>query len=130
MSRPSITPSTSPVGTSPANTNFQLTSQGRPAIGSTDWRKVIRKSRYQRKFKMKVRIVAAENTTTEMPTILMDENLSAEDREAREKGLALAAHIEHLYRTDVGFRRWYHEGIDEIEAGHFVTFSEDGWNEE
>lgn len=130
MSNPSITPSTSPVGTSPANTNFQLMSQGKPAIGSTDWRKVIRKSRYQRKFKMKVRIVAAENTTTEMPTILMNENLSPEDGEACEKGLALVARIDHLYRTDEGFRRWYHEGIDEIKAGNFVTFSEDGWKEE
>ncbi len=65
-----------------------------------------------------------------VPKRTMDENLSAEDREARERGLALAAHIEHLYRTDEGFRRWYHEGIDEIEAGNFVTFSEDGWKEE
>lgn len=135
MSNPSITPSTSPIGPPPANTNFQMMREGLAPLGSTDnlpssLREFIRKSRYQRKFKMIVRIVAAENTTVEMPAVLRDENLSAEDREAREKGLALAAHIEHLYRTDEGFRRWYHEGIDEIEAGHFVTFSEDGWKEE
>lgn len=75
-------------------------------------------------------IISSKTTTAEMPAILMDENLSPEDREAREKGLALTARIEYLYRTDEGFRRWYHEGIDEIEAGHFVTFSEDGWKEE
>lgn len=54
----------------------------------------------------------------------------AEAREASEKGLRLVARIEHLYQTDEGFRRWYQEGIDEIEAGHVVTFSEDGWNEQ
>lgn len=125
MSNPSITTSTSPVGTSPANTNFQLMSERPVSFGkpSSSWRK------FKRRFKLKVTVVSAENTTTEMPIILMDENLSAEDRKAREKGLALAAHIEHLYRTDEGFRRWYHEGIDEIKAGNFVTFSEDGWKE-
>lgn len=61
---------------------------------------------------------------------MTDGSLSLEDRDAREKGLQLAARIEHLYRTDEGFRCWYQEGIDEIEAGHFVTFSEDGWKEE
>ena len=74
--------------------------------------------------------ISSKTTSAEMPAVRMHENLSAEDREAREKGLALAAHIEYLYRTDQEFRRWYHEGIDEIEAGHFVTFSEDGWKEE
>jgi hypothetical protein len=53
-----------------------------------------------------------------------------ENTEAREKGQQLVARIEHLYQTDEGFRHWYHEGIDEIEAGHFVTFSENGWEEE
>ena len=59
-----------------------------------------------------------------------NEYLSSEDREAREKGLQLAARIEHLYQTDEEFQCWYQEGMDEIEAGHFVTFSEDGWQEE
>lgn len=59
-----------------------------------------------------------------------DENLSPEDREAQEKGLQMAARIEHLYQTDEGFRLWYHKGIDDIESGRTVTFSEDGWKEE
>ncbi len=50
-----------------------------------------------------------------------------EEREAREKGLQLVARIEQLYHTDEELRHWYPEGIDEIESGHFVTFSEDGW---
>jgi len=73
---------------------------------------------------------------TKLPTkehtaaLSTDDNLSPEDREAQEKGLQLAARIEHLYQTDEGFRRWYHKGIDDIEAGHTVAFSEDGWKEE
>jgi len=73
--------------------------------------------------------ISSKTITGEMPAILANKKMSAEDRVAQEKGLALAAHIEHLYRTDQEFRRWYHEGIDEIEGGHFVTFSEDGWKE-
>lgn len=68
--------------------------------------------------------------TAEMPTIPLDKELSPEDREARKKGLALVARIEHLMQTDEGFRDWFQEGFDEIAAGHFVTFSEEGWKEE
>lgn len=59
-----------------------------------------------------------------------DEHLSPEEREAREKGLQLAARIEQLYQADEGFRLWYHKGLDDIEAGRTVTFSENGWSEE
>lgn len=56
--------------------------------------------------------------------------LTPEQQEAREKGLQLVARIEHLYQTDEGFRRWYHAGIDDIEAGRVVTWShEQGWSE-
>ena len=54
----------------------------------------------------------------------------SQEREARQKGLQLAARIERLYQTDEEFRKWYHEGIDDLEAGRFVTFSADGWKEE
>jgi hypothetical protein len=33
-------------------------------------------------------------------------------------------------QTEEGFRDWFQEGFDEIAAGHFVTFSEEGWKEE
>ena len=58
------------------------------------------------------------------------ENLSAEDKEAREKGLQLVAHIEQLAQNDEGFRRWLQVGFDQITAGEFVTFNEDDWKEE
>jgi hypothetical protein len=86
MSSPNIIPSTSPVGTSPANTNFQLMSEGKVSFGSTNkpsssLRKLIRKSRYQRKFKMKATIVSTENTTVEglivmVPSPTIEELLS------------------------------------------------------
>ena len=75
-------------------------------------------------------IISSKTTTAEMPAILKDEELSPEDREAREKGLQLVAHIERQMQTDEGFRTWFQEGFDEIAAGHFITFSEDGWKEE
>src|SRR5258708_4927416 len=62
--------------------------------------------------------------------ILPDEELSPEDLAARKKGLALVARIEQLMQTDEGFRDWFQEGIDQIEAGQFVIFDENGWHEE
>lgn len=64
-----------------------------------------------------------------MDEYVPDEQLSPEDREAREKGLALVARIVQLMQTDEGVRDWFQEGYDEIQAGHFVTFSEEGWKE-
>lgn len=93
------------------------------------WRKFIR-STPRLAFVTDVTIIPAVSTTVVVSTVLMNERLSSEDREAHEKGLQLVARIEHLYQTDEEFRRWYQEGIDEIEAGQFVTFSEDGWQEE
>ena len=66
----------------------------------------------------------------DIPAIPLDEELSPEDREARKKGLALVARIEQLMQTEEGFRDWFQEGFDEIAAGHFVTFSEEGWKEQ
>jgi hypothetical protein len=60
--------------------------------------------------------------------ITPDDYLSQEDQIARVKGLALASRFGQLYQTDAGFRAWYHEGLDEITAGRFVVFSEDGWS--
>jgi uncharacterized phage-associated protein len=60
----------------------------------------------------------------------MDEHLSKEDREAREKGLRLVARLEHLAQTDSGFRRWLQVGFDQVEAGQVVAVGEDGWEEE
>jgi len=75
-------------------------------------------------------IISSKTSTAKMLTIPLDEELSPEDREARKKGLALVARIEHLMQTDEGFHDWFQEGFDEIAAGHFVTFSEEGWKEE
>jgi len=74
--------------------------------------------------------ISSKTTSAEMSAILLDEYLSPEDREARTKTLKLAARIGYLYETNETFRRELLEAIDEIEAGHFVTFSEDGWEEE
>ena len=62
--------------------------------------------------------------------ILLEEPVKQTIKEARAKGFALVAHIEQLMQTDAGFRDWFQEGFDEIAAGHFVTFSEEGWKEE
>lgn len=75
-------------------------------------------------------IIPSKTATADIPVILPDEELSPEDREARKKGLALVAHIAQLMQTEEGFRDWFQEGFDEIAAGHFVTFSEEGWKEE
>jgi hypothetical protein len=53
---------------------------------------------------------------------IMPHDLSPEDKDAREKGLQLVTHIEHLSQTDEGFQRWIQEGIDDIEAGRTVLF--------
>lgn len=60
----------------------------------------------------------------------MDEKMSAEDREAREKGLKLVARLERLAQTNEGFRRWLRVGFDQVEAGQVVAVGEDGWEEE
>ena len=77
-----------------------------------------------------ISIILSKATTSEIPAILPDEELSPEDRESRKKGLALVAHVAQLMQTEEGFRDWIQEGFDEIAAGHFVTFSEEGWKEE
>jgi len=59
----------------------------------------------------------------------MDEKLSAEDQEAREKGLQLVARLEHLAQTDAGFRAWLQVGLDQIASGQYVTYGEDCWEE-
>ncbi len=99
---------------------------------SFSWRKFIQKPTQQRQVESTTItvMISSERTTVEGPTVLMFENLSAEDREARTKTLKLAARIGYLYETDEAFRRELLEAIDEIEAGHFVTFSENGWSEE
>lgn len=73
-----------------------------------------------------ITVAPVTRTNTEGPAILMGAYLSPEDREAQKKGLALVAHIERLMQTDEGFYDWFQEGFDEIESGHFVTFSEEG----
>lgn len=105
---------------------------GPTSKSSSSWKKFTHKSTRHRQIASNIMtvIVSLATDIAEGPTVLMDEELSPENREARAKTLQLAANIEHIYRTDEGFRRWYHEGIEEIEAGHFVTFSEDGWKEE
>jgi hypothetical protein len=52
-------------------------------------------------------------------------DLSPEDQEARRKGLAVVARMEHLAQTDEGFRRWLMIGIEQIEHGECVTFEID-----
>jgi hypothetical protein len=137
MSSHFVMPSTPQQGTAWANILPQPISEGSVPFGpptkpSSFWRKVVhRLTRHPHIKPATITVMPSSKTTSaEMPAILLDERMSAEDREAREKGLALAARIEYLYQTDTEFRRWYHEGIDEIEAGHFVTFSEDGWKDE
>jgi hypothetical protein len=74
-------------------------------------------------------VSAALRVVTITANTIMPHDLSAEDKDAREKGLQLVTHIEHLSQTDEGFQRWIQEGIDDIEAGRTVLFSEDGWKE-
>jgi len=137
MSSPFIVPSRPQWRAASATILLQPMSEGSipfgpPSKPSSFWRRIVhRLTRHPQIEPATITVMTSSKTTSaEMPAILMNENISAENREVREKGLALAARIEHLYRTNQGFRRWYHEGIDEIEAGHFVTFSEDGWKEE
>ena len=59
----------------------------------------------------------------------MDEKMFVEDKELREKGLRLVAQLENLAQTDEGFRRWLQVGFSQVEAGHVVAASEDGWEE-
>lgn len=75
-------------------------------------------------------IIPLKAAMDDIPAILLDEELSPEDREVRKKGLALVAHIEQLMQTEKGFRDWFQEGFDEIASGHFVTLSEEDWKEE
>ncbi len=72
-------------------------------------------------------ILSVESTPVEYPTTLLFENLSPEDRESREKGLALLAHIEHRVETDEEFRRWIQDGIDQADAGQLFAFNENMW---
>jgi len=64
-----------------------------------------------------------------MPAILMNKNLSAEDRGSRDKGLQLVARFENLVQTDEGFRRWLQVGFDQIASGQVVIFGDSGWKE-
>jgi hypothetical protein len=73
---------------------------------------------------------SSKTTSAEIPAIRMQEKLSADDKEAQEKGFRLVARMEQLAQNDEGFRRWLQIGFDQIEAGEVVTFSEDGWKEE
>jgi uncharacterized phage-associated protein len=66
----------------------------------------------------------------ELPEEHMDEQMTAEDREAREKGLQLVARLEQLVQTDQGFCTWLQVGFDQIESGQTVTFGIDGWEED
>lgn len=75
-------------------------------------------------------VIPLKTVMDDIPAIPLDEELSPEDREARKKGLALVARIEQLMQTEEGFNDWFQEGFDEIAAGHFVTFSEEGWKEQ
>jgi hypothetical protein len=79
---------------------------------------------------LRVMTTAANTIMPQFKTKASREDLSPEDREAREKGLQLVAHIEYLSRTSEEFRHWIQEGIDDIEAGRTAIFSEDGWKEE
>ncbi len=69
MSNPSFTPSTSPVGPPPANTNFQPMSEGKGSFGSTNkpsssWRKFIRKPTKQSVIVSVIPFAFLERTTT------------------------------------------------------------------
>lgn len=55
--------------------------------------------------------------------------LTAEDRLLHEEGLALVKRLEMLARQDTGFSNWLQVGIDDIEAGRWVLFDEDGWQD-
>ena len=55
----------------------------------------------------------------------MNEKITAEDREARDKGLQLVVRLENLAKTDEGFRRWLQVGFDQVEAGQVVAFDGD-----
>jgi adenosine/AMP kinase len=57
--------------------------------------------------------------------IKADEELTPEEREAREKGLALVARLEQ----DEAFIRQVEEAFEQIAAGHFFIFDEDGWHD-
>jgi hypothetical protein len=105
---------------------------GPPSKPSSFWRKVVhRLTRHPQIEPATITIMPSSKTTSaEMPAILLDEYLSPQDREARTRTLKLAARIGYLYETNEAFRRELLEGIYEIEAGHFVTFSEEGWKEE
>ncbi len=59
----------------------------------------------------------------------MSEKLSAEDQEARDKGLRLAAQLEELAQTDEGFRNWLQVGFDQVESGQVVPYEMDGCQE-
>lgn len=69
-------------------------------------------------------------TANTLAPLLQSKDLSPEDKEAREKGLQLVVRIEQLCQNDERFRQWIQEGIDDIEAGRTITFSEDGWKED
>ncbi len=69
MSNPSITPSTSPIGPPPANTNFQMMREGLVSLGSTDklsssLREFIRKSTKQSMIVSVIPFAFLEGTTT------------------------------------------------------------------
>ena len=64
-----------------------------------------------------------------MDEILPDDQLTPEELVMRRKGEALAAKLEHRYRTDEKFRREFDEGFGQIAAGQVVVFSENEWEE-
>jgi hypothetical protein len=78
---------------------------------------------------LRVVTTIASTAMFEFRAVVSKEDLSPEDKVAREKGLQLVARIEHLYQTNEGFQRWIQAGIDDIEAGRTTVFSEDGWKE-
>lgn len=86
-----------------------------PWLETDDWAVID----YRLAFKRSVREMPEEEQ--------MNENLSAEEREAREKGLQLVAQLEQRVQSDPEFRRQLQIGFDQVEDGQTVFFGGDGW---
>jgi hypothetical protein len=107
-------------------------SLGPPRKKPSLWRKFIQKKTPRRRLAPATitTIGASKTTSTEILAIRLDIHLSPEDREERLKTLQLAADLENLYENDGSFRHEILKGIEDIQSGRVVTFSEDGWSEE
>jgi uncharacterized phage-associated protein len=97
----------------------------RAVHGEPPWLETAANAVIDYRLALKRSIKDSEHTEEE----LMDEKMSAEDKEARDKGLQLVTRLERLAKTDEGFRRWLQVGFDQVEADQVVALREDGWEE-